>query len=631
MPRIRKKTSKRGTTHQRQKIKHKVAECHHKKKQLAKKNPQWKTKHPKDPGIPNNFPYKDQILAEIAEERRQAEEAKQQKKDAKKAAKAAAAGGIGGGEEDRGEEGEEEAFDGVGSVKSGQRLSNKKKVAVVGEVEEDVPILLNPDLPNLKSVLDQADVVVEVLDARDPLPYRNSHLEKLVSGKRLLLVLNKADACPRETLANWRAYLRSQHSTLLFRSASAFLPSASDSSAKWKGKDKAPTDDGLGVDSVLACLGSWAKQKEGDSPLVVAIVGLVNSGKSAFVNSLLRKQVLPLYQLSTSSPQNGPTTTTSAQEVTLDVDGKSIRLIDTPGLAWAAVEDQPEAELHKARVRDILIRNKGRIDRLKDPEPAVADIVSRADHEDLMVFFNLPAFIQGDVNGFLSGVARTNGLIKNNGILDIQGAARIVLRDWSTGKLPRYSVPPPLAPGSSVAVDDILRDVYAREDQILSQFKTRKEMRTERGLVKLTAGSVEMREVVLDAPWVGGQNDESDEDDEESENEMDVGADGEDLVEDDEEDEDEMELELDGLGGDGDDDGSDQSEDSEDEAPVLTKRKRKLSSKPSAKTLPQPKKVAFAALPKESKQSRVQVKPTAGKASHPSAQRRKAPAKQRRK
>ena len=25
----------------------------------------------KDPGIPNNFPYKDQILAEIAEERRQ--------------------------------------------------------------------------------------------------------------------------------------------------------------------------------------------------------------------------------------------------------------------------------------------------------------------------------------------------------------------------------------------------------------------------------------------------------------------------------------------------------------------------------------------------------------------------------
>lgn len=26
--------------------------------------------HKKDPGIPNNFPYKDQILAEVAEQRR---------------------------------------------------------------------------------------------------------------------------------------------------------------------------------------------------------------------------------------------------------------------------------------------------------------------------------------------------------------------------------------------------------------------------------------------------------------------------------------------------------------------------------------------------------------------------------
>jgi hypothetical protein len=28
------------------------------------------SENPKDPGIPNNFPFKDQVLAEIAEERR---------------------------------------------------------------------------------------------------------------------------------------------------------------------------------------------------------------------------------------------------------------------------------------------------------------------------------------------------------------------------------------------------------------------------------------------------------------------------------------------------------------------------------------------------------------------------------
>ncbi|KAL5527214.1 hypothetical protein ACEPAG_6005 [Sanghuangporus baumii] len=90
MPRIRKKTSKRGTSHQRARIKHKVAESRKKAKKATRKNPhpQWKSKKPKDPGIPNSFPYKAQILAEIAEQRRQEEEERQQRKEQKRAEKA---------------------------------------------------------------------------------------------------------------------------------------------------------------------------------------------------------------------------------------------------------------------------------------------------------------------------------------------------------------------------------------------------------------------------------------------------------------------------------------------------------------------------------------------------------------
>ncbi|KAL5530554.1 NUG1_2 [Sanghuangporus sanghuang] len=90
MPRIRKKTSKRGTSHQRARIKHKVAESRKKAKKAAKKNthPQWKSKKPKDPGIPNSFPYKAQILAEIAEQRRQEEEERQKRKEQRRAEKA---------------------------------------------------------------------------------------------------------------------------------------------------------------------------------------------------------------------------------------------------------------------------------------------------------------------------------------------------------------------------------------------------------------------------------------------------------------------------------------------------------------------------------------------------------------
>jgi nuclear GTP-binding protein len=59
------------------------------------------------------------------------------------------------------------------------------------------PLLLNPELPHLAAVLDRADVVIEVLDARDPLSYRSHALEARVAskeGQKLLLVLNKIGA-----------------------------------------------------------------------------------------------------------------------------------------------------------------------------------------------------------------------------------------------------------------------------------------------------------------------------------------------------------------------------------------------------------------------------------------------------
>lgn len=42
-------------------------------------------------------------------------------------------------------------------------------------------------------------------------------------------------------------------------------------------------------------------------------------------------------------------------------------LIDTPALSWEAAEDTDEDEVIQQRARDVLVRNKGRIDRAKDP------------------------------------------------------------------------------------------------------------------------------------------------------------------------------------------------------------------------------------------------------------------------
>ena len=74
-------------------------------------------------------------------------------------------------------------------------VSEQEKDTEEGEEEreEEVPLLINRDLPTLQSVLEKADVVLEVVDARDPMVFRSEHVEQLAkdAGKKVLLVLNK--------------------------------------------------------------------------------------------------------------------------------------------------------------------------------------------------------------------------------------------------------------------------------------------------------------------------------------------------------------------------------------------------------------------------------------------------------
>jgi len=102
-------------------------------------------------------------------------------------------------------------------------------------------------------------------------------------------------------------------------------------------------------------------------------------------------------------------------------------VIDTPGLSWETEEETHHREI--LRARDILLRAKGRMDRLKDPtltgkhlssswSPvaelylSVANVVSRSAAQDLMLLYNLPAFTKDDPDSFFSGLARSNHLVK---------------------------------------------------------------------------------------------------------------------------------------------------------------------------------------------------------------------------
>jgi len=55
----------------------------------------------------------------------------------------------------------------------------------------EIPALVNRDLTNIKAVLDASDVIIQVLDARDPLSFRSTHLEEYAPSSKLVFILNK--------------------------------------------------------------------------------------------------------------------------------------------------------------------------------------------------------------------------------------------------------------------------------------------------------------------------------------------------------------------------------------------------------------------------------------------------------
>ena len=205
-----------------------------------------------------------------------------------------------------------------------------------------------------------------------------------------------ADTCPREAVEAWAGTLRKQHPTVLFRSASACLPASITDTAsaqgKSKGKERERADDAWGLEAATALLRQWAEDHKGDKPFTLAVVGVTNVsdpfpsfvevlhshikpslvvqvGKTSFVNSLLRKAALQTYRLTATTP-DAPTTTVHPQEVTVELEGGTqLRVIDTPGLSWHPVEDASPEDFARTRARDILLRNRGRIERLKDPSP----------------------------------------------------------------------------------------------------------------------------------------------------------------------------------------------------------------------------------------------------------------------
>ncbi|KAI8393672.1 NUC091 domain-containing protein [Radiomyces spectabilis] len=259
----------------------------------------------------------------------------------------------------------------------------------------------------LYKVIDSSDIIIHVLDARDPIGTRCRNVENYIRKekphKHLLFVLNKCDLVPTWVTARWVATLSKDCPTLAFH---------------------ASINNSFGKGSLIQLLRQFSSLHSDKKQISVGFIGYPNTGKSSIINTLKAKKVCNVAPI--------PGETKVWQYITLM---KRIYLIDCPGVVPPNVDDNET---------DIILKGSVRVENIPNPEDTIPTIMERVRREYLKRTYGLHDW--KDSTDFLEQLARKTGKLVKRGEPDLHNVSVMVLNDWLRGRIPYY-VPPPEAVG----------------------------------------------------------------------------------------------------------------------------------------------------------------------------------------
>merc|ERR1719238_423090 len=295
----------------------------------------------------------------------------------------------------------------------------------------------------LYKVIDSSDVVIQVIDARDPMGTRNSNFERELRKnhphKKLVLLLNKCDLIPAWAASRWTKSLNKEYPTVAFH-ASVTNP--------------------FGKAALIQLLRQFAQLLKQRQHVQIGLVGYPNVGKSSVINALKMKKVCK------AAPIPGETKVWQYVSLT-----KKIFLIDCPGIV-------PPTDKDFAADSAKVLKGVVRAERIEFPSNYIPEVLTRVKHKYLLERYKLPSDTEPweDHEEFLKVLAIKMGKLRKGGEPDVEIVSRMILYDWQRGGLPFFTMPPaqaadPADEKEEAGEEEETKENYRRPGQSFQQLK----------------------------------------------------------------------------------------------------------------------------------------------------------------
>ena len=249
-------------------------------------------------------------------------------------------------------------------------------------------------------VIHETDIVLQVLDARNPIGTHNLMIEEFVKSNRpeieIILVINKSDIIPRKVLQEWKRYFKAK---------------------------------GYNVFTVSARFKKGILELEGyfrrivlRSNTNILIVGYPNTGKSSLIEALTKGKK----KAGTSSSAGF---TRVIQKIKLT---EKIYLIDTPGVI--PIDESSEIEM---AIKSCMVADK-----LEDPLAVVEAIYKLVSPTQFAEVYQVEISNEDTLGSIIEKIGKRYGRLKAGGVVNEEEVHKLIIRDWQKNKIYYHTLPP---------------------------------------------------------------------------------------------------------------------------------------------------------------------------------------------